>query len=184
MCEATDDLFTEPVKGLRLIPGEQRVFSVLLAGHLIVFAHRFTGYSQPAADFPNSHALLLVFLYSLKYIHKYHWSSSWLLEWYLQPYRMNSFFSSGWGNSAFHSRGNSGYHFQSRTELSHIIPNPTTIISPTPGAVIPNLAVTIAWEPVTDPEGVEIENSTKKCKKTTLLHVPFIFDLYDCCMKR
>jgi curli biogenesis system outer membrane secretion channel CsgG len=25
---------------------------------------------------------------------------------------MNSFFSSGWGNSAFHSRGNSGYHFQ------------------------------------------------------------------------
>jgi phage host-nuclease inhibitor protein Gam len=34
-----------------------------------------------------------------------------LLEWYLQPYRMNSFFSSGWGNSAFHSRGNSGYHF-------------------------------------------------------------------------
>jgi putative transposase len=38
-----------------------------------------------------------------------------LLEWYLQPYRMNSFFSSGWGNSAFHSRGNSGYHFQHRS---------------------------------------------------------------------
>jgi putative transposase len=28
---------------------------------------------------------------------------------------MNSFFSSGWGNSAFHSRGNSGYHFQHRS---------------------------------------------------------------------
>jgi ABC-type antimicrobial peptide transport system permease subunit len=44
-----------------------------------------------------------------------------LLEWYLQPYRMNSFFSSGWGNSAFHSRGNSGYHFHANITLVSVM---------------------------------------------------------------
>lgn len=50
-----------------------------------------------------------------------------------------------------------GEKLMSPMEFTHLIPDPPQIISPAEGEVVPINEVVIAWEPVTSPEGVEVD---------------------------
>lgn len=50
-----------------------------------------------------------------------------------------------------------GQPVESHATFTHLLPDPPVIISPAEDATIERGAVTISWEPVTDPSGTEVE---------------------------
>lgn len=61
------------------------------------------------------------------------------------------------GNYTFAGQTLDGRMLTGTWAFSHLIPDPPSITSPDEGATVDRGAVTIAWQPVTTPAGVEVE---------------------------